>query len=114
MMRRGSHGAMDREGTTAAEKGIPRSQARCLGLPILLRKGDVPFSLTSAFGGGEALVDLVPVDDAPPCGEVVGAAVLVLEVVGVLPDVVEQDGIEALGKGRVLVGGGDYLELAGM
>ena len=31
--------------------------------------------------------DLVPVDDVPPRGEVVGAAVLVLEVVGVLPDV---------------------------
>ena len=35
----------------------------------------------------EAPGDLVPVDDVPPRGEVVRAAVLVVEVVGVLPDV---------------------------
>src|ERR1035441_5110626 len=65
-----------------------------------------------AFGDGKALVDFVPVDDVPPGGEVVWAAVLVLEVVGVLPNVVKQDGIEALREGRVLVGCGDDLELA--
>src|SRR3954468_11626530 len=37
-----------------------------------------------------ALGDLVPVDDVPPRLEVVGTLVLVLEVVGVLPDVVAQ------------------------
>ncbi len=43
----------------------------------------------SAFlGVGEALVDLVPVDGIPPGFEVVGALVLVLEVVGVLPHIV--------------------------
>src|ERR1035441_7659840 len=66
------------------------------------------------FCGGEAFVDLVPVDDVPPCGEVVGAAVLVLQVVGVLPDVVAEDGVEAAGEGRVLVGGGDDLEFAAL
>src|SRR4051794_34284145 len=37
-----------------------------------------------------ALGDLVPVDDVPPRLEVIRALVLVLEVVGVLPDVVAQ------------------------
>jgi hypothetical protein len=40
------------------------------------------------LGVGEALVDFVPVDYVPPRGQVVGAAVVVFEVVGVLPDVV--------------------------
>jgi hypothetical protein len=48
------------------------------------------------FGSGEALVDLVPVDGVPPGGEVVWALVLVLEVVGVLPDVVAEDGVVGL------------------
>jgi len=54
----------------------------------------------------EALVDLGPVDGVPPGGEIFGAAVLVLEVVGVLPDVVAEDGVVALGERAVLVGGG--------
>src|ERR1035438_9731939 len=41
-----------------------------------------------------------------------GALVLVLEVVGVLPDVIAGDGVVALGQGRILVGGGDDPELA--
>src|SRR5690606_5737410 len=40
----------------------------------------------------QALVDGVPVDDVPPGREVVGALVLVLQVVGVLPDVDADDG----------------------
>ena len=39
----------------------------------------------------EALVDFRPVDHVPPLFQVVGAAVLVLQVVGVLPDVVAHD-----------------------
>jgi len=65
-------------------------------------------------GGGEALVDLVPVDGVPPGGEVVGAPVLVLEVVGVLPDVVAEDGVAALGDRVVLVGCGDDGEFAAL
>jgi hypothetical protein len=41
-----------------------------------------------ALCGGKTLVDLFPIDGVPPGGEVVGALVLVFEVVGVLPDVV--------------------------
>src|SRR5208283_5368524 len=69
-------------------------------------------SLPLAFGLFEAFVDFCPVDDVPPGGEVVGAAVVVLQVVGVLPDVVAEDGIEALRQRGILVGGGHDFELA--
>jgi len=40
----------------------------------------------------EAPIDLVPVDVVPPGDEIVGSLVLVFQVVGVLPDVVAEDG----------------------
>ena len=59
----------------------------------------------------------LPGDNIPESLEVIRAAVLVVEVVGVLPDVDTNDGF-ALGtgdglahEGRVLIGGGDDLEL---
>jgi len=42
---------------------------------------------TQNSGGREPLGDLVPVDYVPPRVDVVGTAVLVLQVVGVLPHV---------------------------
>src|SRR5262249_43267643 len=51
----------------------------------------------------EALGDGVPVDDVPPRIEVFVAAVLVAQVVGVLPDVHAQDGDLALHQRAVLV-----------
>lgn len=59
----------------------------------------------------EALSDSLPVDDLPDGLEVVGADVLVLEVVGVLPDINAQQG-DQTGGGleRVLVGGGSDLK----
>ena len=57
------------------------------------------YSLFLPFGDSEALVDFGPVDYVPPGGEVFGAAVLVFQIVSVLPDVVAEDGVEAVGKG---------------
>src|SRR5271170_1774371 len=57
----------------------------------------------SGFEGGEAFVDFVPVDGVPPGGEIFGTAVVVFQVVGVLPDVVAKDGIVALADGAVLI-----------
>src|SRR6267378_7988814 len=54
-----------------------------------------------------ALVDFFPVDYAPPSLQILGGAVVVFEIVGVLPDIVAEDGIEALRDGIVLVGSGD-------
>src|SRR4029453_5268801 len=53
---------------------------------------------------------LVPVHDVPPGIDVVGAAVLVEQVVGVLPDVEAEDGRAALHHRVVLVGEGAELE----
>src|SRR2546421_3826073 len=52
----------------------------------------------------EALGDLRPVDHVPPRIDVVGAPVLVLEVVGVLPHVHPEQGGGALRDRVVLVG----------
>src|SRR4249920_1589266 len=54
-------------------------------------------------GGVEARRDGVPVDDVPPCLEVVGPAVLVVEVVGVLPHVDAEERYVTVHDGRVLV-----------
>src|SRR5579885_389269 len=56
--------------------------------------------------------NLVPVDDVPPVGEVLWAAVLILRVVGMLPDVIANDGEEAFHQGAVLVRGRGDGELA--
>src|SRR6266516_4960643 len=49
--------------------------------------------------------NFVPVDDIPPRGEIVGAAVLVLKVVGVFPDVVAHDRVETVHQRTILIGG---------
>src|ERR1700747_3361681 len=66
----------------------------------------------AGFEGFIALVDRVPVDDIPPGGQIFGTAVVVLEVIGVLPDVVAENREQALGDGVVLVGSGDDLNVA--
>src|ERR1700730_13865135 len=53
---------------------------------------------------GEPGVDRVPVEGVEPGGDVVRPLVLVLEVVGVLPDVDAEDGGQALHVWAVLVG----------
>ena len=69
------------------------------------------------LGGGVARRDLGPVDDVKEGRNVVGATVLVLQVVGVLPYVEAEDGgsgaAHAWHDGVVLVGGRADFELAG-
>src|SRR4051794_27254767 len=60
----------------------------------------------------EALAALFPVHHVPPRLEVVRALVLVLEVVGVLPDVDAEQGCLARGDRRVLVRCARHLEPA--
>src|ERR1700726_343232 len=61
---------------------------------------------------GEALFDCLPVDGVPPGREVVGPAVLVLQIVGVLPDVHAEDRLLVLHQRAVLVRPAENLELA--
>src|ERR1035441_285293 len=60
----------------------------------------------------EAVFDGFPVHYVPPRGNVVRAAVLILQVVGVLPHVQAHHGVLALHHGAVLVGRGSDLEFA--
>src|SRR5215211_3660867 len=69
-----------------------------------------PRSGRSARDCVESPGDRVPVDRVPPGVDVVGTAVLVLQVVGVLPDVHAQQRVPAVGQGVVLVGGRDHRE----
>ncbi len=59
-----------------------------------------------------AMSNLIPVDHVPPGGEVVGAAILVLEIVGMLPDIVTHYREHTVHQRAVLVGCGDDLEFA--
>src|SRR5205807_2153902 len=54
----------------------------------------------------EPLFRLVPADDVPPGGDIVWPAVLILEVIGVLPYIQADDRIFAFHDRAVLVGGG--------
>src|SRR5258706_4549404 len=55
------------------------------------------------LGGGIALGDLVPVYGIPPCLEVIGAAVLGIEIVNGFPDVVTHQHAPARHDRSVLV-----------
>ena len=81
-------------GATAQRSRRPACRRR----PVAWRVCD------GSAGGGEARGDDVPVDDVPPRVDVVGAAVLVEQVVGVLPDVDAQQRRLALRDRVVLVG----------
>ena len=59
----------------------------------------------SAFGRGESAGNFGPVHDIPECTNVVGAAILVVEIVGVFPDVEAEDGSATFGERGVLVWG---------
>ena len=100
--------ASTRRPPTTKDAGVTDA-ARELRVPVS-RSSAVPselFSVPSFFCApsflSEALIDLVPVDDVPPGREVVGPAILVVQVVGVLPDVDTEDGLLAFHHRIVLV-----------
>src|SRR5690606_8199235 len=71
-----------------------------------------PGARPSSARRGVLLRDGVPVHDVPPRLDVVGTAVLVVQVVGVLPDVEAEDRGVAVHDRRVLVGRRVALQLA--
>lgn len=54
----------------------------------------------------------VPVDDVPKGGDVVGAAVLIVEIVCVLPDIQTDDGFIPIHERRILVCCGDDAQIS--
>jgi len=59
-----------------------------------------------------AFVDFFPVDYVPPGLEIFGPAVVVFEIVGVLPDIVAEDGMKSLRDGIVLIWSADDFHFA--
>jgi hypothetical protein len=57
-------------------------------------------------------VDRIPVQDVPPAGQVVVAAIVVLEIIGVLPKIVAEHGATVFQQRAVLVGPGNDLQRA--
>src|SRR5579864_416950 len=70
--------------------------------------------LKKLFCLSETFIDFVPVHNVPPGFQVIGPAVLVLQVISVLPHVVAQDGEIAVAQGIVLVGGRSHFELSAL
>src|SRR5579859_6006619 len=83
------------------EEDTPAARLACPPLPVLMKN-----SVLAATALLVATGDLVPVDHVPPGREIVGSAVLVLEIVGVFPHVVAHHRIQAVHQGAILVGGG--------
>ena len=68
--------------------------------------------LTPAASLTVATRNLIPVDHIPPGVQILGAAILVFKVVGMLPDIVAHHRILTIHERAVLVGGRDNLELS--
>src|SRR5215469_3001440 len=89
----------------ADKSAVRQSIGRLRGLTACL-------GLVTAAALLVAMGDHIPVDHVPPGGEVVGAAILVFEIVGMLPDIVAHYREHAVHQRAVLVGCRDNLELA--
>src|SRR5208282_2469758 len=61
--------------------------------------------------GFVTMVDLIPVDYVPPGGQIFRTAIVVFQVVGMLPDVVAEDWEVAYGDGIVLIGRGHDVQI---
>src|SRR6266702_1066501 len=66
----------------------------------------------SGLEGGVTLVDLVPVQDVPPRGQIFRTSVVVFQIVGMFPHIVAEDGIQALRDWIVLIRRADDLHVA--
>src|SRR4029077_14726263 len=64
------------------------------------------------LAGSVELCGLIPIDHVPPGIDVIGAYVLILQVVGVLPNINSQNCLAAEQVRRVLIGGRVNRELA--
>ena len=72
------------------------NKPRFLGLDLEMARG----ALWCSF---QALFDLGPIGHIPPSGNVVGAAVLILQVIGVFPDIQSENGIFTFHHRAILI-----------
>src|SRR6266849_3098001 len=61
-----------------------------------------------------ATCNLIPVDHIPPGVQIIGTAILVLQIVSMFPDVISHDRIQTLHQWAVLVSGRDNRKLAAL
>jgi len=85
-----------------------KSVRRCKNQAAVL----FPAPLGRELGTVESAVSLLPIHNGPPALQIIVTPVFVLEVVGMLPDVVDQNGEVLLHQRIVVTGGGVNLELA--
>ena len=115
-----SRGMLKIEGTCESLRCLERGSN---SWPIRFRPGEImpngnvqnPFQ--AATGGLNVLPILVvllfykaPVDDAPECFYIIGAAVLVIQVISVFPNIQPKHGEVPIHEGAVLIGGRVYLQ----
>src|SRR5689334_5847558 len=60
----------------------------------------------------ESLVDLIPIYDVPPRRKVLGTPVLILQIVGMLPNIISHNGMMTIYDGVILVGGLYHFQLS--
>src|ERR1043166_1788002 len=70
--------------------------------------------LISRLSSGIILRHRVPIHHVPPRLDVIGAAVLVLEIIGMFPNIESMNGRVTLHERAVLVRRGDHFELAAL
>ena len=70
-----------------------------------------PQSSEELLTGSEALSGFLPVHNIPPCADVVRAAILILQIIGVLPDIQPDHRVLRFHDGRILVSGRAYVQL---
>ena len=63
------------------------------------------------MGGGVSIGNCVPVDNVPESADIVRASILVVQVVGVFPDIETKNGSASFHQGAVLVGGAFHDQL---
>src|SRR5437773_5806743 len=89
------------------ERRSPRRVRKYLG-----RHRDRPFNLRTSKGRSVILGDGVPVHHIPPSFDVIRPAVLVVEIIGVFPNIKAKHWRVPVHKRTVLIRGRDDLELS--
>lgn len=93
--------------------GFDKKSPVVMDRAFALSKGDV---FGSGLGGGVCCGDLIPVNDVPEGINVIRASVLIIQVIGVFPNIEAEDGRVAAvpesgaHEGAVLVGGTGHFE----
>src|SRR5258707_6316134 len=62
----------------------------------------------------ESLIDFVPIHNVPPSRQIIRTPVLIIQIVGVLPDIISHNGMMSIHDGIVLISGGSDFQFSGL